>query len=387
MANLTESANFDANVYRIDALDPVQGWNGSSIGISNQQAQALANRTQWLKSRVDLGPRVTSYTNWAPSVPSDLLSLTPTDLLGKFVRVNVSSYDAEVLLPDANAVSDGGNLSISCEPGANHQFLNSNGRVISLQAVPGNKIVDLATGNEVNELVVNPYTVVHVHRFSTTQYLVWTSTKVEDCPPGMIMVWPVNSPPYGWLECNGAAISRSVYSALFANIGLRFGNPGSTQFNLPDLRGEFIRGWDNGRGVDTNIVALTGNTTNGSVNVTNLGSTVGLTIGMAVSGTGIPVGATIASIVSGTAITISANATATGTAVALTFSGRIFGSYQADSFKSHFHIMKKFNRAIGTGAGFFAMDDNGTDGSENTEATGGTETRPRNIAMMYCIKY
>ena len=254
MANLTESANFDANVYRIDENDPVQGWNGSTIGISNEQAQALANRTQWLKSRVDLGSRVTSYTNWSPAVPSDLLSLTPSDLLGKFVRVNVASFDAEVLLPDLSTVADGSNVSISCEPGVSHQFINSNGRVINLQTVPSNKLVDLTTGAEVNELVVNPYTVVHVHKFDATKYLVWTSTKVENCPPGMIMAWPVNSPPYGWLECNGAAISRSVYSALFANIGLTFGNPGSTQFNLPDLRGEFIRGWDNGRGVDVSRV-------------------------------------------------------------------------------------------------------------------------------------
>lgn len=58
--------------------------------------------------------------------------------------------------------------------------------------------------------------------------------------------------PAGWLKANGAAISRSTYSALFGVINTMFGpGNGSTTFNLPDLRGEFIRGWDDGRGVDS----------------------------------------------------------------------------------------------------------------------------------------
>lgn len=57
--------------------------------------------------------------------------------------------------------------------------------------------------------------------------------------------------PDGWLLCNGAAISRTTYSRLFAVIGTTYGGGnGSTTFNLPDLRGEFIRGLDQGRGVD-----------------------------------------------------------------------------------------------------------------------------------------
>lgn len=57
--------------------------------------------------------------------------------------------------------------------------------------------------------------------------------------------------PSGWLECNGAAISRATYSTLFASIGTNYGaGDGATTFNLPDLRGEFLRGADRGRGVD-----------------------------------------------------------------------------------------------------------------------------------------
>ena len=61
-----------------------------------------------------------------------------------------------------------------------------------------------------------------------------------------------NGIPTGYLECNGSAVSRSTYAGLFAVIGSTYGNGnGSSTFNLPDLRGEFIRGYDNGRGVDS----------------------------------------------------------------------------------------------------------------------------------------
>lgn len=57
--------------------------------------------------------------------------------------------------------------------------------------------------------------------------------------------------PTGWLECNGAAVSRAAYGTLFAAIGTNYGaGDGATTFNLPDLRGEFLRGADRGRGVD-----------------------------------------------------------------------------------------------------------------------------------------
>ncbi len=61
-----------------------------------------------------------------------------------------------------------------------------------------------------------------------------------------------NTAPTGYLKANGAAISRATYADLFAAIGTTFGSGnGSTTFNVPDLRGEFVRGWDDGRGVDS----------------------------------------------------------------------------------------------------------------------------------------
>lgn len=68
---------------------------------------------------------------------------------------------------------------------------------------------------------------------------------------GQVCFFAMPTPPLGFLKCNGAAVSRSTYSALFNAIGTLYGaGNGSTTFNLPDARGEFIRGWDDGRGVD-----------------------------------------------------------------------------------------------------------------------------------------
>ena len=70
-------------------------------------------------------------------------------------------------------------------------------------------------------------------------------------PPGLVAHFARSTPPPGWLKCNGAAVSRTAYAALYAALGTTFGaGNGSTTFKLPDLRGEFLRGWDQGRGVD-----------------------------------------------------------------------------------------------------------------------------------------
>ncbi|WP_414500070.1 phage tail protein [Zymobacter sp. IVIA_12111.31 C1] len=71
-------------------------------------------------------------------------------------------------------------------------------------------------------------------------------------PAGTVIHVAMSNAPEGYLAANGSAVSRQTYARLFAAIGTTFGGgDGSTTFNLPDLRGEFIRGWDNGRGVDS----------------------------------------------------------------------------------------------------------------------------------------
>ncbi|RTY55198.1 phage tail protein [Pantoea sp. YU22] len=61
-------------------------------------------------------------------------------------------------------------------------------------------------------------------------------------PVGVPVPWPSATPPNGWLKCNGAAFNAATYPALAKAY---------PSLKLPDLRGEFIRGWDDGRGVDS----------------------------------------------------------------------------------------------------------------------------------------
>ena len=71
-------------------------------------------------------------------------------------------------------------------------------------------------------------------------------------PVGSVFNLATTTVPTGFLECNGAAISRSTYASLFAAISTTWGSgDGSSTFNLPDLRGQFVRGWDNSAGVDS----------------------------------------------------------------------------------------------------------------------------------------
>ena len=71
-------------------------------------------------------------------------------------------------------------------------------------------------------------------------------------PTGAVFYFAANTAPTGFLKANGAAVSRTTYAALFAITGTTYGSgDGSTTFNVPDLRGEFIRGWADDRAVDT----------------------------------------------------------------------------------------------------------------------------------------
>lgn len=143
-----------------------------------------------------------------------------------------------------------------------------------------------------------------------------------DYNPGKVEYFAVNSVPRGWLKCNGQAVSRAVYSDLFAKIGTTYGaGNGATTFNVPDLRGEFIRGVDDGRGVD---------------------------------------------------------------------SGRVFGSAQTDGLKSHTHTTTHVG-SVGAGSDYLAWTtgDGGEPLNPNrfSGSTGGAETRPRNVALLPCIKF
>lgn len=393
MSNLTESTTFDSTIYRIDQSDPVLGWDGSNINISNLQAQALANRTQYLKKYLDLGSRFTAQLPFAPASPGQIQTLNPTDLKGGIVRVNTNTNYGVVELPLASTCEDGANTTVSVEPGTGLQFVSANGKYCILDAGGADTIYDVDTNQALASYTINPYSIVRVHKVSGTQWMVWKESSVDICPPGIVSPWAVNQQPYGWLECNGAAISRATYAALFANIGTAFGvGNGTTTFNIPDLRGEFIRGWDNGRGVDNDTFVLQATVTSGSANVTNA-DTTGLVAGMAVSGAGIPVGATISSITNSTTFVLSANGTATANFVSITVSKtRAFGSSQLDQFKLHTHKISRLSNVVNSASPTTAAISDwegvgNVQSTDNVQPVGGAETRPRNIALMLCIKY
>ena len=168
-------------------------------------------------------------------------------------------------------------------------------------------------------------------------------TAVVSTPPGTVSSFFFETPPTGWLECDGSAQSRTTFAALFAAVGTVAGiGDGSTTFNLPDLRGEFIRGWEhNGVANDPDAAGRTdsGNGTTGD-NV---------------------------------------------------------GTKQADALQGHNHNLSTNNSSgsAGSGAAFTTQAEDAvrtdlvktpvTDGVNGTPRTT-SETRPTNVYMMYCIK-
>lgn len=78
-----------------------------------------------------------------------------------------------------------------------------------------------------------------------------TLIRKQVTPTGSIQPYGGGVVPDGWMACDGSPISRSTYSNLFLAIGTSWGvGDGSTTFNLPDLRGQFLRGLDTTGTVD-----------------------------------------------------------------------------------------------------------------------------------------
>ena len=87
----------------------------------------------------------------------------------------------------------------------------------------------------------------------------------DGVPVGTIIDSMASSPPTGYLNCDGSAVSRTTYAALFAAIGTSCGHgDGSTTFNLPEDDGKFKRGTDNGAGNDPDASTRTAQATGGN---------------------------------------------------------------------------------------------------------------------------
>ena len=171
---------------------------------------------------------------------------------------------------------------------------------------------------------------------------------VAGVPTSAVFCVAVATVPTGYLECNGAAVSRTTYSALFAIIGTNYGTGnGSSTFNLPDLRGEFIRGFDNGKGTDSGRAIAS---SQGSANLSH-----GHSVGASVSDPGHQHSTSLDGV-------------------------RVFTVPGPSSIP--------FGGAGGYPGTHWSMSDANTGISVNISQSnaGGSEARPRNIAMMYIIK-
>ena len=186
---------------------------------------------------------------------------------------------------------------------------------------------------------------------------------VAGVPSGAVFCIAVASVPSGYLECNGAAVNRTTYAALFAVIGTQYGSGnGSSTFNIPDLRGEFIRGFDNGKGTDSGrSIASSQSDQNKQHNHSASGSV-------------------------GDHRHAYAFAQASGGGVGNDFAGSGINSVTQSGGR-----LAELEQSGGNDGqdlrGFTANTDNTQPSlSVSVGNDGGGETRPRNIAMMYVIK-
>jgi len=224
---------------------------------------------------------------------------------------------------------------------------------------------------------------------------------------GTIVMWPDENIPNGWLECDGSDLDSSEYQALYAILGTKFGSGdgGDNDFNLPDLRGVFIKGWDNGKGRDlyASEVTLNGTFTNGSNIITNVSGGVlsDVLIGSYINENSCVVDFAIITGVSGNTITLNTNAIFTSTrnfGVSNRYDrgdgtfGDHVGTYQHDGFSEHLHSYNDstFQISSNISVGYWYIHGEGTSASSYTFDSdtdpGGKENRPKNISMMYIIK-
>ena len=164
--------------------------------------------------------------------------------------------------------------------------------------------------------------------------------------------------PTGYLECNGQLLDRSTFAALFNVIGTKYGNTSGSNFRVPDLRGEFIRGVDSSRGVDSGRSI---GSSQGSQNASHNHS-VSLT-------------------------TSTASLTGSITKISETYASGGGGATGVFTKGSNQNASLTPSRVDSSPAGSFSMDASHNHSvSGNTANQGGNESRPRNIAMMYIIK-
>ena len=287
------------------------------------------------------------YKDSQPVTPVPPLS-TPTVTGGKYVEVESGIQDG--------APTSSVNLSIGTVSGTHLRIRPATN---SLEAVPLTvsapqalvtaSVVEQATATNIEIAVrgLNPCAVV-LSDGSTAQLLVWGNSATPPAqsitPTGAIMAFAYALPESGWLLCDGRAVSRSTYAALFGAITTFYGaGDGSTTFNIPDLRGYFIRGF--------------GTNSDGTASGT-FGAKTGFT-------TARPT----------TALTGTTNNTGShrhGMQVSFTSSGTGFAYESGNS--------------VNENPGYYTLFDGAHAHTVAIDGGGDAETRPKNIAFPYYIK-
>jgi len=113
----------------------------------------------------------------------------------------------------------------------------------------GQLLIGNTTGNTLTKATLTAGTGITITNSTGS---ITIASSVGELPAGVVMYFAADTAPTGYLKANGANVSRSTYAALFSAIGTTFGSgDGSTTFGLPDMRGQFPRGWDDGRGLDS----------------------------------------------------------------------------------------------------------------------------------------
>lgn len=231
---------------------------------------------------------------------------------------------------------------------------------------------------------------------ATTAALNNLKQQVWDSMTGMVAPFAMPAAPAGWLKCNGATVSRKTFAQLFDRIGTRYGaGDGVTTFGLPDLRGEFVRGWDDARGLDPSRGL-------GSVQAGQNASHVH-TASAAVSGLHSHPGAATSSDGAHTHtgsttqngnhshlfnhINTPTSADRPGVGAALHYSALGWtADNRIQAAGDHTHGLN-IDSAGAHAHGVTVPQDGAHSHAITVDASGGAEARPRNIALLYCIKY
>lgn len=153
--------------------------------------------------------------------------VTPFTSLVAYARANaVPPLTRQIATDAAAGTAGGGDLSAN-------RTIRLTGKALQLHQIGGTDVFYTIDGS--GNVVAVPKDAYALHEPGTF----------------LMTAMPTSEVPYRTLRCTGAAVSRTVYAALFAKIGTAWGaGDGATTFNIPDARGRFPRGFDDGAGRD-----------------------------------------------------------------------------------------------------------------------------------------